>query len=179
MLPRLVHSRFASASILGSVLLVLAGTVVFASIPDSFGVINGCYKSSNGQLRIIDPTIEQCGPSETAISWNQIGPQGLRGPQGPKGDTGPAGPSTAGPAGLDTQMIDTVVNGPGVAEGFVTCPFTHPHVIGGGAQILDSAANSLQQSIPGLVPFGEGWFARTAGPLTSNGVLQIRAICAQ
>jgi len=52
------------------------------------GVINGCYKSQNGQLRVSDT----CLPSETAISWNQIGPQGIQGPQGAQGEPGPAGP---------------------------------------------------------------------------------------
>jgi lipopolysaccharide/colanic/teichoic acid biosynthesis glycosyltransferase len=34
-------------------------------------VINGCYKSGNGQLRVIDPATDSCHPSETAISWSQ------------------------------------------------------------------------------------------------------------
>ena len=49
------------------------------------GVINGCYKSVNGQLRLIDPATDSCHPSETAISWGQTGTQG------PKGDKGPPG----------------------------------------------------------------------------------------
>jgi hypothetical protein len=32
------------------------------------GVINGCYKSANGQLRVIDPATDRCHPSETPIS---------------------------------------------------------------------------------------------------------------
>jgi hypothetical protein len=58
------------------------------------GVINGCYKSANGQLRVVDPATDRCNPSETPISWNEIGPQGPKGdpgPQGPKGDQGPPG----------------------------------------------------------------------------------------
>jgi hypothetical protein len=60
-------------------------------------VINGCYKSQNGQLRLIDPATDRCLPSETAISWSQTGPQGPQGPPGPQGPTGPQGP--AGPQG--------------------------------------------------------------------------------
>ncbi len=58
------------------------------------GVIQGCYKSQNGQLRVIDPATQVCLPSETLISWSQtgpVGPQGPIGPQGPQGDTGPQG----------------------------------------------------------------------------------------
>ena len=62
--------------------LVLAGGVAYASIPDG-GVIHGCYKTQNGQLRVIDSG--GCGPSETALNWNQTGQQGTTGPAGTSG----------------------------------------------------------------------------------------------
>jgi hypothetical protein len=73
--------------------VAIAGGVTYAvaDIGDG-GVINGCYKSQNGQLRLIDPATDSCHPSETAISWSQTGPQG---PKGDKGDTGPPGPPGA------------------------------------------------------------------------------------
>ncbi len=43
---------------------------------DDDGVINGCYKKVNGQLRVIDST-DFCGPSEGSISWNQAGQSGM------------------------------------------------------------------------------------------------------
>jgi hypothetical protein len=52
-------------------------------------VIKGCYKSSNGALRVIDRASDRCHRSETSISWNRTGPQG------PQGDPGPRGPSDA------------------------------------------------------------------------------------
>jgi hypothetical protein len=56
-----------------------AGGVVHASIPDSSGVIHGCYKNSNpaqGALTVIDTDLGQTCPSgTTALSWNQSGPQ--------------------------------------------------------------------------------------------------------
>jgi hypothetical protein len=58
-------------------------------------VINGCYKTQNGQLRVIDPATGHCLPSETAISWNQNGPTGSQGPTGPRGPTGPKGSPAA------------------------------------------------------------------------------------
>ena len=54
--------------------VAIAGAVTYA-VADigGGGVINGCYKSQNGQLRLIDPATDSCNPSETAISWNTIG----------------------------------------------------------------------------------------------------------
>jgi hypothetical protein len=83
---------------------VLAGAAAFAAIPDSSGVINGCYQKNVGNLRVIDPSAGgSCRPSEIGISWSQTGPQGPpgpQGPQGPKGDTGATGATgPAGPAG--------------------------------------------------------------------------------
>ena len=73
--------------------LILLGALAYASIPDSSGVIHGCYKKSGGTLRVIDDTTSQCDSrAETPIQWNQTGPQG---PQGPTGPQGPAGYSLA------------------------------------------------------------------------------------
>jgi Collagen triple helix repeat (20 copies) len=83
------------------VLVALAGTVAFASIPDSAGVIHACFKTNNGQLRVIDSATQQCRKGETAISWNQAGLPGPQGPQGIQGLTGAAGATGAtGPQGL-------------------------------------------------------------------------------
>ena len=41
-------------------------------------------KKNNGQLRIVNAGTN-CLPSETAISWNAVGPQGPQGEQGPSG----------------------------------------------------------------------------------------------
>jgi hypothetical protein len=83
------------------VVVAIAGGVTYAvaGIGDG-GVISGCFKSQNGQLRLIDPATDSCRPSETAISWSQSGPQGPPGPTGPAGPQGPTGPQgPAGPAG--------------------------------------------------------------------------------
>lgn len=69
--------------------------VASASIPDSAGVIHGCYKTSNparGALVVIDTDAGQTCPSGTSpLNWNQTGPQGPVGPAGPQGAQGPAG----------------------------------------------------------------------------------------
>jgi len=95
--------------------LVLAGgasgAAVWSSsgIPDSNGVIHGCYARSDGDVRVIDASSQHCKSGETALDWNQKGQQGPVGPAGPAGAkgstgatgaTGPAGPAGAtGPAG--------------------------------------------------------------------------------
>jgi hypothetical protein len=58
------------------------GGIAFAVIPDSAGVIHGCYGKSNGQLRVIDEG-QACKNNETPLDWSQ------QGPPGEKGDTGP------------------------------------------------------------------------------------------
>jgi hypothetical protein len=96
------------------VVVAIAGGVTYA-VADigGGGVINGCYKSQNGQLRLIDPATDSCHPSETAISWNQTGPQGPQGPTGPAGPQGPTGPQgPAGPAGPQGPQGATGPAGP-------------------------------------------------------------------
>ena len=87
-----------------TLVIVSAAVVVAAGIAQltqasvgSGGVIQGCYKTQNGQLRVIDPATQVCLPSETLISWSQTGPVGPQGPQGPQGEQGIQGP--VGPRG--------------------------------------------------------------------------------
>ena len=82
-----------------TLVIVSAAVVVAAGIAQltqasvgSGGVIQGCYKTQNGQLRVIDPDTQACLPSETLISWSQTGPVGPQGPQGVQGIQGPVGP---------------------------------------------------------------------------------------
>jgi Collagen triple helix repeat (20 copies) len=99
------HKRVLAAAIAGlGALGVVAG--VQAAIPDSGGVIHGCYSTSVahtpvGALRVIDTAKSQsCSSWEAALNWNQKGPTGPVGPPGPQGAQGPAGPQgTAGPKG--------------------------------------------------------------------------------
>lgn len=72
--------------------------IALATIPSANGTIAACYSKSGGTLRIIDSSVTNCKASETAISWNTVGPQGPTGPtgpQGPQGAIGPVGPSHA------------------------------------------------------------------------------------
>lgn len=87
-----------------------AGGIAYATIPDSGGVIHGCYtKASNstqpiGSLRVVDTGLGQsCGLNEVSLTWNQQGVRGATGPAGPQGPTGaqgqPGAPGQKGPTG--------------------------------------------------------------------------------
>lgn len=151
------------------------GGAVWASIPDAAGVIHACYKTQNGQVRIIDPGAGgSCQPSETAIQWNQTGtqgpagPQGVQGPsgpQGPTGATGPQGPTGAtgpqGPQGAtgepgddSTRTIAGAINGDGTTQ-IATSDFVSSR-IGLGHYRIDIAPG-IFATIPDLVvmPIGK------------------------
>src|SRR5690242_825292 len=82
------------------VVVVVAGAVAFADIPDG-NTIEACYQNSTGRIRIVDNA--GCANGERKITWNVRGPQGPRGEPGVAGGRGPAGPAGAkglpGPAG--------------------------------------------------------------------------------
>ena len=87
-------------------LVVVVGAAVRAAIPDPSGVIHACYRA-NGNLRLVDKS--SCTSTETALTWNQTGPQGPAGATGPAGTPGPQGqPGTPGPAGVaGYEIINT------------------------------------------------------------------------
>ncbi len=53
-------------------------------------VIYACVQKNNGQTRIV-AAVGNCLPSEVAVSWNKVGPQGDPGPKGDNGVVGPKG----------------------------------------------------------------------------------------
>jgi len=121
---RLAAGKLSLGALGGGLLVVLAGGVAVASIPDSTGVIYGCYTKSTGTIRIIDRSVTNCKTGETSISWNQAGvqgptgsqgPQGAQGPQGPQGDTGAAG--SQGSQGPQGPQGDTGATGATGATG--------------------------------------------------------------
>lgn len=106
--------------VLAGAALAVVGGVAYAAIPDSNGVIHGCYKRTGGNqngnnsgnnngsgesgaLRVVDSASE-CKKNELAIFWNQRGPkgeQGIQGIQGIKGETGLQGvPGNPGAQGV-------------------------------------------------------------------------------
>jgi hypothetical protein len=112
-----VRKPVAAIAVAGAALLVVAG-VAYATIPDSGGVIHGCYSRSGGSLRVIDASVTNCSKSETALDWNVQGQQGQQGPQGPQGATGPPGP--AGPQGQAGPQGPAGPPGPsGLSHGYL------------------------------------------------------------
>jgi Collagen triple helix repeat (20 copies) len=113
--------RWLALGLVGGLMIGLVGSMAYASIPGPGGVINACYVKTGGDLSIIDST-QTCKSNQTAITWNQTGPQGPQGPAGPagpagpqglqgdKGDPGPTGP--AGPVGPQGPKGDTGATGP-------------------------------------------------------------------
>src|SRR5437016_14590759 len=99
----------AAVGLLIAVASLAAGGIASATIPDSGGVIHGCYAKASGgtapgTLRVIDTGFGQsCGLNEVALNWNQQGVKGATGAQGPQGPAGPQGPQgpqgQQGPAG--------------------------------------------------------------------------------
>jgi hypothetical protein len=158
----------------GSVLVVATVATGMAAIPDSTtGEIHGCYKASNGSLRVIDSAMgETCGNSEMAVSWNQQGPQGEQGPAGPQGEQGPAGPQgeqgpqgpqgQAGPQGeqgpqgpAGTVVVGEAQNnfeiGPGEDYAEVACPEGYK-ATGGGYLITGYPLDWQQPYVSGSGP---------------------------
>jgi hypothetical protein len=137
------------------------------------GVINGCYKSQNGQLRVIDPATDSCHPSETAISWGQTGTQG------PKGDPGPPGPPGPSGAVTYTYRFGSIFPGTSVARAFC---LADEKVTGGGGFAVSPSAAGITQNYPisdstGVVAFGTtaiGWQVASEG----FGTVQAYVVCA-
>jgi Collagen triple helix repeat (20 copies) len=195
--------------IAGATALVLAagGGAAYAasaSIPDSAGVIHGCYKpTGNGsvsQLGVIDTALPggTCPKGQTALSWNQAGPQGPAGatgpagPPGPQGATGaagatgpqgPAGPAGAtgpqGPAGQQGAPGPSTA-GPGGLAVTVAPYYSGPINVLGGTQVEIPCPNSAPYVLYGQGHtdesnlFGQPWDVTThsalSGPEVSGDV---------
>jgi hypothetical protein len=160
-----------------AVALMAAGGTAFAavsSIPDSSGVIHGCY-DSGGNVKVIDTSVTStCPKGYTSLNWNQTGPQG---PQGP---AGAAGPSTAGSTGLDIQNVsmEFTSDGPGTGaydRSAVSCPADHPYVTGGGWLNFGSAVPVIN----GDYPLGDtaGWQVEWNAPAGSQ--IVVYALCSK
>jgi hypothetical protein len=64
--------RIGRATILASALVLAGGALAWASIPDSSGIIHGCY-ASNGTLRVVDSEAGQtCKSNEKSLDWSAV-----------------------------------------------------------------------------------------------------------
>ncbi|TML82963.1 MAG: hypothetical protein E6G07_02160 [Actinobacteria bacterium] len=70
-----LRSRLTYANVGVTIAIILAaGGLAVAAIPDSKGVIHACYKTKGGSLRVVGGT--ECKSGEKPLSWNQKGKQG-------------------------------------------------------------------------------------------------------
>ena len=83
-LPRGRRARVALGAVAGAFLLAGIGAA-YAALQDGKGVIHACVDGKSGVARIIDVAVETCLKGETALSWNQTGPQGATGATGRHG----------------------------------------------------------------------------------------------
>jgi hypothetical protein len=112
--------------VLTLVLLAASASWAFAQVVTSDGKINSCVDMSNGSIRIVWSEAV-CKKSETALSWNIMGPKGdpgEMGPAGPAGKDGAAGPAgpqgpqgEAGPAGPQGPQGEAGLAGPQGPQG--------------------------------------------------------------
>jgi Gp5 C-terminal repeat (3 copies) len=95
------------------VIVLAAGGVAYATIPDANGVYTACRLNATGTIRLIDPSgpstslLSHCTSLETQITWNQKGQQG---------------PPGASPTVAQLQAGDS-------------------HCVSGGASITDASGN--------------------------------------
>ena len=112
--------RFAFATV---AIFAVAGGIAYAAIPDASGVYHACVMK-NGSIRIIDPSTDQCRPSnETEITFNQKGQTGDPGAQGPAGTNGTNGADGKSPTVAPVAVGDS-------------------HCVAGGAAITDAAGHT-------------------------------------
>jgi hypothetical protein len=141
-------------------LIALAAGIAYSTIPDSAGVIHGCYRN-NGQLRVIDPSNGgACKNNETGLDWSQTGPQGPPGQDGTDGTNGTNG--TNGVSGYELVSDTGPLPGgdPGTGQiNSIFCP-AGKKVTGGGITVGYPQGGHFALSVireSGPVGNGRGW----------------------
>ena len=89
--PAFIRSRFLSAAMIGMGVLLVGGIAVVADSPSV--TFFACLTPGGTLHQVTTDAAQQpvCLPNETAVIWNQVGPQGPAGPQGLQGIQGPPG----------------------------------------------------------------------------------------
>lgn len=153
-IPAIRHTRRAAAiAVAAAAFALAAGSLAFAAIPGSDGVITACYDKTNGQVRIIDAT-KSCSKGESRIGWNQTGPQGVPGTPGAPGADGADGvvPDQSCPSG---QFVT------GVLGGALTCDAPQAG-LANESEPNDTASTANQLVSPGSSRVGaSGWYGDT------------------
>jgi hypothetical protein len=146
------------------------GGIAYASIPDSNGVIHGCYVKTTGKLRVIDSGGKGCQAGEKPLNWSQSGVTGTMGPTGPTGPTGATGATgPTGATGATGAIGETGATGAtGASDGGDGITSSPTAVLAGGQHIVVSGTE-----IPGL-PEGDYVYTGSAYITPSGGLVGAR-----
>jgi hypothetical protein len=178
------------ATVMAFVAMVLAaGGFAFAAIPDSKGVIHGCYQKKKGTLRVVSSESKCKKKREKAISWNQKGATGGPGIQGAQGV---AGKNAATSITIRTFLANFAGNGT-LGEAGATCN-AGEKLIGGGGGWVDNANPATSYQLSGTVsdsspasigdaPIAEGdtpdeWHVSGRNTTGANARMLAYAVCA-
>ncbi len=143
-------------------LLVVISTTSYADD----GIINGCYKKNDGQLRVV-ANLDDCRQSEMPVSWNQEGPPGEQGP--------------AGVLGYEVVLAATDENSEDLKFMNVECP-SGKVAIGGGARVFGDITNGVAivaNGPEGTTSAPESWsgLAKEISPTDKNWGLRVDVFC--
>jgi hypothetical protein len=165
----------------GCVLTAGGWFTAYASIPDSSGVIHGCYTKASGSLRVIDTgAAATCRVGETPLDWSQTGPQGSQGTQGPQGPAGAThawaatSASVVAPSDPNELLGIDVVSVSNLPPGnYVAWVAGETNVTGTGEDFSECALNAsgaiIQQQDLELNPPDRGTYALTGAANLPNG----------
>jgi hypothetical protein len=181
LIERALQARWSIAAF--AVGVVAAGGVALAAIPDGNGVINGCYATKGGDLRVIDLAKGQtCKAGEVGLNWNLRGPTGPQGPQGLAGGQGQKGDKgEPGLSGVEQVTASVDLGDPDNGKAATaTCP-TGKRVISGGYTIIGQAPAhvAVDENLP--TADGTGWHAYLRNEYVEDGTgwgLAVTAVCA-
>jgi len=158
-------SRRHVAAAAGLVLVTaLSAGIAKAMIPDAAGTIHACFKSKNGQVRVVQAAGD-CLNSEQSLDWRQVGPTGAQGAQGPQGAQGQQGPQgDTGPDGLGvtgyqivTQTGTTTTHG---SDAWDTASAVCPQLttlVGGGYELPSAADVTVRGNSATYLVSGDEW----------------------
>ena len=130
------------------------GAVTYANAAGN-GTLKACASKTTGAMRYISKG--SCKKTETSLSWNQMGPQGLSGSEGNKGDAGVAGTKgdagaagtngTNGTNGQNFHVIDAAGRDLGVALGTFSGGNSADIFYDGGIWSVEQGRNTLSGSL--------------------------------
>jgi len=171
MLSRVLHHIRHNVVAYLALFVALGAGGGYAMAAGNSKAITVCADKKTGVLHL--KTRGRCKGSQTRVSWNQQGPQGLQGPQGSTGAQGATGaqgvPGARGPAGVtvwaDVANDGTVFQGRGIAvqrvgAGTYQVTITDPTCAPGANAPVVTVADAAPGLVPGGV-FPTAWYGAT------------------